>query len=235
MLGLLGSLLGSVGSIFGADRTAQAQEQTARNNMLMQQEFAQSGVQWRARDASEAEKNTGINRLTLLGAPTASFSNVVGASDAGAGVSAAGQQIGRAIGALADKTTRLDQLNEQLVEAKIANINSDTVKNQAAASKMAVVAQPGSGPGIPLPIEAPWKVGRIPLYQEAYDREGNIHIIPSEKAASPLQTLGAMPINLGMAADIAAKEVLGRTEPSLGVRGDVARWGQNWDPFVWNQ
>lgn len=202
MLEFLGGLIGAgtrlLGGIFGqrsADRTAAA-------NIAAQQDFAQHGVTWRAQDATNAEQQTGINRLSLLGVPSSSFSNVVGSTSLADSIGGAGQDLGRAIAASADKTTRADQLNEKLLEAKIANVNADTTRMMAAASAIATkLGQPGTGPGVSVPYPTPDPRGPvINLWQRARDyRTGEIVNIPSEKAASPLQTLAASPTNAAMA------------------------------------
>lgn len=195
--GLISGAANLIGGLFGqhnADRTAQ-------HNAQMQSDFAQWGATWRARDVTRAENETGINRLALLGVPTNSFSNVVGSNELGDSIGRAGQDIGRAVAAGTAKPSRADQLNEELLEAKIANVKADTVRMAATASAIATkLGQPGTGPGVPLPSEDP-RGPVIQLYQRARDyRTGEIIDIPSEKAASPLQTIAASPVNAAMAA-----------------------------------
>jgi hypothetical protein len=206
-------------------------------NIAAQREFAQNSVAWRVQDAI----NSGINPLAALGMQGMSFSNVVApqstamadfkasrseASGAmAAGLSAAGQNLDRAISALAPERVRAAQLENDLLEAKIANTNADTASTLGAASRTAVRMQPGTGPGIPLPPEDP-RGPVINLMQRARDpRTGEIVWIPSEKAASPLQTLGATPTNAALA---------GRalTEGLVGFEGGSDRFVPTIPPWV---
>lgn len=195
----LSSLIGAGASLLGGIFNRNSAEKTAEANRASQLQFAQQGVQWRAQDATAAEKQTGINRLALLGVPTNSFSNVVGDSSLGDSISSAGQNLGRAVAAATSQPSRADQLNEKLLEAKIANVNADTVRMTAAASQIATaLGQPGTA-NVPFPTPDP-RGPVIQLYQRARDyRTGDIIDIPSEKAASPLQTIAASPINAAMA------------------------------------
>lgn len=196
--GLLGAGISAITKIFGGNADRKAAEQQAAANRQAQLDFAQHGVTWKAQDATQAQDATGINRLALLGVPTNSFSNVVGGDGGGAGISGAGQDIGRAIAAATSQQSRADQLNEKLLEAKIANVNADTVRMQAAASAIATkLGQPGTA-NVPFPTPDP-RGPVIPLMQRARDpRTGEIVWIPSEKAASPLQTLAATPLNAAL-------------------------------------
>lgn len=217
-MGVFDSLVSAGASIFGGLTGANQAENTAERNANLQTQFAQEGLRWKAFDATEAEKQTGINRLALLGVPTSSFSNLVGDSSLGDAIGKSGQDIGRAVAAATEKQSRADQLNEKLMEAKIANVNADTVRLQAAASEMATkLGQPGTG--VPFPTPDPRGVV-IPLMQRARDpRTGEIVWIPSEKAASPLQTIAASPTNIALAGRGLSEGLIGfPTE-----RGDVVR------------
>lgn len=196
---IIGSAISGIASIFGADKSSKAQEDIAKQNVAMQEQFAQHGVQWRAEDATAAQNETGINRLALLGVPTNSFSNVVGATDAGAGISRAGQDIGRAIAAATAQPSRAEQLEAKLTEAKIANVNADTIGKMAAASSMATkLGQPATA-RVPMPTPDPR--GPVePLVSRFRDpRTGDVVWLPSKEAASPLQTLAASPANAALA------------------------------------
>lgn len=212
--GLLSGVSSLVGGLFGQRNQAQINQQ----NIQEQELFAQSGLQWRAQDATKAQTETGINRLALLGVPTNSFSNVVGSNDLGQGVAAAGQDIGRAITAGNPQLQRERELNLQLLQAKIDNVNSDTIRQTAEASALArKFASPGTA-RTPMPPEDP-RGPVIPLVQRARDpRTGEIVWIPSEKAASPLQTLAAMPTNAALAGR-------GMSEGLMGLPGSSDNWG----------
>lgn len=217
----LGSLLSAgsslLGGLFGqSNNNAALAAQQAMNdrNIAEQEKFAQQGLQWRAADATAAQANSGINRLALLGAPTSSFSNVVGSfpsdNPVGKGIAGAGQDIGRALNAFADKNDRQRDLQNKLLEAQIANVNSDTVKNQAAASK--VVTQAPTAP--------------TPLYETFVDDKGNKVTLPSGKASTSLQNIASWPSNLAIGGHMLMKNLFGgwtSSHGSPGVRGDSVR------------
>lgn len=216
---LLGGLLSAgsslIGGLFGKssqDDSLAAQQAMFDKNIEMQKEFAQNGVQWRAADATAAQTATGINRLALLGVPTSSFAANTGSfpssSPVGEGIASAGQDIQRAISAYADQNDRKAELSNKLLEAQIANVNSDTVKNQAAASK-AVTQKPTSP---------------TPLYETFVDDRGNRVILPSGKASSSLQNVASFPSNLAIGAKMLMRNLgWSETHGSSGSRGDVVR------------
>lgn len=244
MLPFLGSLIsagsGLLGGIFNRNSQEQINQQNIQNqqyinaqniafqqqenaeNIAEQEKFAKSGIQWRVQDANAA----GINPLAALGASTQSFTNVIApqASSLPAGKSTealgdamgkAGQDIGRAVAAQAPQLLRQQELENKLLEAKIANISSDTIKNMSDSSQMATrLGQPGTPP--PLPTADP-RGPVINLMQRARDpRTGEIVWIPSKDAASPLQTLGATPVNAALAGR-------GVSEGLLGLEGGTDR------------
>lgn len=216
----------------------EAQMQMAQQNIALQKEFAQKGVQWKASDAREAERLYGINPLVSMGASTSTFSPVsVGLENPGekmgAGIAGAGQDLSRAAEAMSASNVRKARLEEDLLRAKIANTNSDTVRNTAAASDMAKRGQqkaPGLGP----------------LYTQYKDPEGNVITLPSEKASTALQNVASWPANLAVGLDMTARN-MGIRHPiddarkwiakhgPAPVRGDVWRMvdpaSYNWVPF----
>lgn len=204
-----GSLIGAGANLLGgllgqstADKNRDAANALAQQNRQDQLDFAKSGIQWRVADAKAA----GINPLAALGASTSSFSNVVGSNDAssplGAGVSAAGQDLGRAANALTSQQTKADQLNEKLIEAKIANVNADTVSKTAIASQ---IATRHSAPGtisVPLPRPAPGYASTLtPSYKDFRGRHGEIITAPSPEFAQTQFGVGALPSGAQVAID----------------------------------
>lgn len=165
MLSFLGSLLGAgsslLGGLFGQKNQANInaqniaeQDKINAENIALQKEFAQNGIQWKVHDAQAA----GINPLAALGASTSSFSNVVGATaqsdnSFGKGVSAAGQDIGRA---LKDTMAAGDQ--HALKMAQLQETHGE-LENQLLASQIAKYNAAGAG-GPPTPAAGQqWKWG----------------------------------------------------------------------------
>lgn len=189
-----GSLLGAganiLGGIFGQQNNQaniDAQKQINAQNIALQKEFAQSGLLWKAEDAVNAENATGINKLAMIGAPTSSFSNLVAPQSEnvmGKAVSAAGQDLSRAAEALAPETIRRATLENDLLEAKIANVRSDTISNQAAASRTAIKAQPAQP---------------APLFMTVPGRRGEPVEIINPKYATSFQTPASWPTQAGIA------------------------------------
>lgn len=109
-------LLGGLLDRNTASENRAAQERMAANNIALQREFAQSGIQWRVADAQAA----GVHPLFALGANTTSFSPVSVGSTSSPSMAdtlgAAGQDIGRAINAT--------QNHEQRAAAKAAQVGT---------------------------------------------------------------------------------------------------------------
>lgn len=209
------AIIGAGSKLLGGLLSSSSQEDIAARNIQNQIMFAQHGLSWRAADATAAQDKYGINRLTMLGAPSASFSNVTGDSGLGDAVGSAGESVGRGIGAATAEPSKADQLNEKLLEAKIANVNADTVRMMKAASDKQTIL---GTPGIPLPPSDP-RGPVINLMQRARDpRTGEIVWIPSEKAASPLQTLAASPTNAALAGRSLSEGLIGLDRPGQAER-----------------
>lgn len=114
------------------------QRESAQDNIKLQKQFAQSGIQWKVEDAKKA----GIHPLYALGAQTHSFAPV-NAGDMGLGQ--AGQDIARGIAATETKAgnTVRDKL---LLENQ--GLQNDLLRSQIAASRLATIRQ---GQTIPMP------------------------------------------------------------------------------------
>lgn len=152
---MLPALIGAAGSLIGGILGNKSQEKAnkqAQANQLrqeeLQREFAQSGIQWKVKDAEKA----GIHPLYALGANTVSYSpSSVGttANDYGF-IGDAGQNIGRAIQSGSDQQSRIAAL--QLTAAQLQNqgleLDNELKKTQLV-SAARLAGQPGTGPGIP--------------------------------------------------------------------------------------
>lgn len=145
---LIGGALGGLGSFFGSQQNAQAQEQINSQNIAEQEAFAKNGIQWKVADAKAA----GINPLAALGASTSSFSNVV-APQPGAGLGAAGQSIGRAIASTQSEDDRAYSDATRSLDLQARQLQNDLLASQIRASDARLVNQPGNGPPTPTPAQ----------------------------------------------------------------------------------
>lgn len=132
---LAGGLLG----LNAQKDAAAAQERMAAQNIALQKEFAQSGIQWKVADAKAA----GVHPLYALGANTTSFSPVSIGSPSGNplgdGISRAGQDLSRAMAATSNSTTRL--VSGLTVERSM--LENDLLRVQIAKAKQQI------GPPVP--------------------------------------------------------------------------------------
>lgn len=123
-----GSVVSGLGSLVGSIFSGNSSEKNAKAQMQMQREFAQNGIQWRVADAKKA----GIHPLYAIGANTTSYSPVsVGDTSIGSGISAMGQDIGRAISASSTKDDRFTAEMQQL------QLQRGSLENQLLASQLA--------------------------------------------------------------------------------------------------
>lgn len=113
--GWLGGLLGGFGSIIGAGINSATQSKINKENIAMQKEFAQNGIQWKVQDAQKA----GIHPAVALGAQTYQATPSSVAPDVGSGVSGAFKHFGSAIDSYIDDKSEERQL--QLEALKLAN------------------------------------------------------------------------------------------------------------------
>lgn len=127
--GWLGGLLGGFGSLIGAGINSATQSKINKENMAMQKEFAQNGIQWKVQDAQKA----GIHPAVALGAQTYQASPSSVASDTGSGVSSAFKHFGSAIDSFIDD--KEEERNLQLENMRLQNekerIEIANAKNKA--------------------------------------------------------------------------------------------------------
>lgn len=216
----LGSLFSAGANLFGGLLGQKNSKSIAEENIANQNYLANNRISMTVEDA----KRAGINPLAALGNATQSYSNVVGDNSLGDSVGKGGQEIGRAIAAMTPSKVRNAELENKLLEAKIANMNADTVKEAAVASQ---VHKTLGVPGIPYPTPDP-RGPVINLMQRARDpRTGEIVWIPSDKAASPLQTLAASPTNAALAGRSLSEGLLGLD--SGGGQAERSASSKQWD------
>lgn len=166
---MLGALIGAGASLLGgllnkssADKANAANAEAAANNIALQREFAQNGIQWKVDDARKA----GISPLYALGAPTTSFSPVsvgaVGSNALGNSLHDMGQDIGRAVNASSSQATREVMFRDKLQQLQLEGAGLDNdIKRATIASSVQRLKSAQSGPPIPIPLANPSKQGRL--------------------------------------------------------------------------
>jgi len=135
MLAELASAAGSLASGFFAN-------QQRKDDIKLQKEFAQSGIQWKVEDAKKA----GIHPLAALGAQTASFSPVSVGGGLPAALAAGGQDISRAINSTRPESARLDAYSKTIQDLNVQRLG---LENQLLSSQIAKINQAGTPPAMP--------------------------------------------------------------------------------------
>lgn len=238
MWNFLGGLVGGAGSLLGGIFGANNQSNIAAQNIAYQNLYAKNRIQWTVADAQKA----GINPLAALGNATQTYSNQVGDNSLGAGISGAGQSLGRAIDAIASTEDRTKELENKLLEAKIANVNADTVHSAAVTSGMVRgLGVTGSPPPVPLPKPNPLTVNwdaynAKPLMEKYVGPHGGLVDLPTGNASTAMQNWASMPAQIAVAAGLTGENALNAASdlgPWTGIRGDVWRGVDNsqWVPF----
>lgn len=131
----LGHIIGAIGNIAGGFM----QKKAAEKNIQLQREFAQQGIRWKVEDAKKA----GIHPLAALGAQTIGFSPV---SVGDMGLSAAGQDISRAVNAMRTPDEKVTAYEQAL---RALQLQRGQLENSILASKLRTLNQPGNPPGLP--------------------------------------------------------------------------------------
>jgi len=142
VLPLIGGLISAASSFLGGQSAQRSQEKMAAENIALQKQFAQEGIRWKVADAKAA----GIHPLYALGANTTSFSPVSIGSPGGAGIAAAGQDIGRAVNAMRTPDEKHEAYENAL---RALQLRRGELENTLLASRIRVLNQPGTGPGLP--------------------------------------------------------------------------------------
>lgn len=139
----VGAALGAGATIIGGLLDSNSTNKANQQNIAMQKQFAQNGIQWKVKDAIEA----GIHPLYAMGAQTTSFQPTsVGGGDFG--IAEAGQNIGRAIDAT--RSTPASDLAMKATAAQIQGLNLDNeLKAVQLASAIRLANQTGPHPALP--------------------------------------------------------------------------------------
>lgn len=144
---MIGNLISAAASMFGGMKAQKSQEKMAEQNIALQKQFAQEGIQWKVADAKAA----GIHPLYALGAQTHSFSPVSVGDSLSASFANAGQDIGRAINAVSNGSQRVDAITRaaQGLALEKAGLENELLRSQIRRNNSA-----GTPP--PSPAGAAW-------------------------------------------------------------------------------
>lgn len=160
-IGAGANLIGGIVNRISGDAAAGRAQDNFNNQLAKQEEFAQKAIRWRANDAMEGYRQTGIHPLALLGVQGASYSpmNWVGGADTSMGdaIARGGQDISRAVAAASDRdgrnaiATRFDNLTtekmgleNELLRTRIASERARLLGDQVGPP---APGQPGIIPG----------------------------------------------------------------------------------------
>lgn len=147
---MLGNLISAgaslLGGLFGsnsADKARESQEAMNAQNIALQREFAQNGIQWKVEDAKKA----GIHPIYALGGSTSSFTPVSAnfATDTSMpnAIAAAGQDIGRAVNATRTSSQRVDAFSKtaQALQLENMSLQNDNLRSEIASKSARLVQQ----------------------------------------------------------------------------------------------
>lgn len=138
ILGAAGKLVGGLFDRNDNKRAVDAQERMAAQNIALQREFAQNGIQWKAQDA----RNAGIHPAFAMGANTTSFSPVsIGtapSSNWSSTLGGMGADIGRAINSTRSGAQRDQAFTDSVQKLEIEGKSLDNdIKRASLASSVA--------------------------------------------------------------------------------------------------
>lgn len=162
------------------DEANALQREIADRNYAMQHEFAKNAISWKVQDAKQA----GIHPLYALGANTVSFSPVsVGVSGNDPLASALGdmgQDISRAAMANSGQKDRVNAVGKvvagQEITANKLKLENMQLQNDLLRSKLSVVNQPATPPGVEFPVPENKKIEERPplmLFGKRWDTNPN--------------------------------------------------------------
>lgn len=141
---MIGNLIAAGTSLLGGILGQNKQEKIAKQNIQLQKDFAQQGIQWKVADAKAA----GIHPLYALGAQTHSFAPVSVGDSLSPALANAGQDIGRAINATSDGTTRQAAIAQATTRLALerAGLENELLRSQIRRNNSA-----GTPPPVPTP------------------------------------------------------------------------------------
>lgn len=220
---MLGALIGAgaslLGGIMGRDSQREANaanERMAQENIRLQREFAQQGIQWKVADAKAA----GISPLYALGAGTTSFAPVsIGAqpNDALAkSMGSMGQDLSRAVTASQSGKGREDLFSASVKKLQLEGASLDNdIKRATLASQVQRLKSAQVGP--PLPTDVPIPTARPSEIKRLYLGGTRIDVDPTTSSARDFE-------------DRYGDDISWATAPIIGARDLYNHARQNWVP-----
>lgn len=154
MFDAIGNVASAGINAWQGDKNRESQERIAAQNIALQREFAQSGIQWKVADAQKA----GIHPLAALGAQTSSFSPVsVGSTE-----SSMGQDIGRAIKAAGSMFDREDKDKAEATKLALekGHLENDILRAELVSKGVRAMQGGQLGPQMPVGSTT---TNRVPL------------------------------------------------------------------------
>lgn len=142
-MGVLGSLISAGSNLLGGLLGQNSQEDALKKQIKLQKEFAQKGIQWKVADAKAA----GIHPLYALGANTISYSPSAVGSDLASGLSAMGQDIGRAVDAVSTSKERAAAAALDALQLERAGLENELLRSQITGENIKNAGQ--LGPAMP--------------------------------------------------------------------------------------
>lgn len=142
---MLPALLAAAASIGGGLLQNSANKKAKAKEYQQQKEFAQSGIQWKVKDAEKA----GVHPLYALGANTVSYQpQSVGGPDFSF-LADAGQNIGRAIDSTRSNPAKADALALTASQIQLEGLQLDNDIKRAQLASAYALARQQSNPGLP--------------------------------------------------------------------------------------
>lgn len=141
---MIGNLIGAGASLLGGILGQNSQRKMAKQNIQLQKDFAQQGIQWKVADAKAA----GIHPLYALGAQTHSFAPVSIGDSLSPAIANAGQDIGRAVNAVSTGSQRTQGITQAMEALALerAGLENEVLRSQIRRNNSA-----GTPPATPLP------------------------------------------------------------------------------------
>lgn len=138
---MLGGIISAGANLLGGILGQNKQDKIAKQNIQLQKDFAQQGIQWKVADAKAA----GLHPLAALGAQTSSFAPVSVGDSLTPSLSAAGQDISRAVNATRTSGQRIDAYTKTVQDLTLQRMG---LENQLLGSQIAKINQTGAPPAM---------------------------------------------------------------------------------------